>query len=148
MPQSLADLLIGVHGYCIDICAPTITWPNEVHTVLPFLDDGSGGNILENDMESVTQLSKSPMITSASQSPRVRFFTKDDINTTTFMNDLRAVLANGKIVIMSKFQPDVAMSFSMEDIQHHLGLTPGLELSAHGKQHFLESRLLFIYIIF
>ena len=147
MPQSLADLLIGVHGHCIDICAPTITWPNEVHAVLPFLDDGSGSNVLENNMESVTQLSKLPMITSASQS-HVRFFTKDDINTTTFKNDLRTVLANSKIVIMSKFQLDVVMSFSMEDIQRHLGLTPGLEHSAHGKHHFLESHLLFIYIIF
>ena len=55
---------------------------------------------------------------------------------------------NSKIVIMPKFQPDIVMSFSMEDIQHHLGLTPGLKLSVHGKQHFLENHLLFIYIIF
>ena len=134
MPPSPTDLLKGIHGHYIDGHAPTITWPNNVHTVLPFLDDGSGGNLLENDVNSVIQLSKSYMITSMSQVPYAQFFTKDNINSTTFLYDIRLALTHGKIIILPRFQPDVTMSFSMEDIQLHLGLAPGLEFSVHGKQ--------------
>ena len=127
------DLLSGVHGHYIDGRAPTIVWGNQVRTILPFLDDGSGGNFLENDVESVTELAKSPLTTFDSQLPCVRFFTRDDIRATTFVKDLREVLANGTVVVLPKFQPDVAMAFSMDDIYHHLGLAPGLELSVHGR---------------
>ena len=146
MPLSPTDLLKGVHGHYIDGHAPTITWPNNVHTVLPFLDNGLGSNLLENDVDSVIQLLKSSMITFASQVPYMQFFTKDNINSTTFLNDICLVLAHGKIVILPKFQPDVTMSFSMEDIQLHLGLAPGLEFSVHGKQQKLSVIYIYIYL--
>ena len=53
MPLSPTDLLKGVHSHYIDGHTPTITWPNNVHTILPFLDDGLGSNLLENDVDSV-----------------------------------------------------------------------------------------------
>ena len=87
--------------------------------------------MLENDVDNVIQLLKSSMITFASQVPYAQFFTKDKINSNTFLNDLHLALTHGKII---KFQPDVTISFSMEDIQLHLGLAPGLEFSVHGKQ--------------
>ena len=133
----ICDFIEKIHGHYIDGCASTVVWANNtIFTVLPFLDDGSGGNLLENDVKAVTQLSKAPMITFASKSqfPFARFFTKDDINTATFIKDIREVLANGKVVILPKFQPDVSMSFSVEDIQHHLGLASELGLIVHGRQ--------------
>ena len=143
-PPSPTNLVKGIHSHYIDGRAPTITWPNDVLTVLPFLDDSLGGNLLENDVDSVIQLLKSSMITFVSQVPYAQFFTKDNINSTTFLNDLRLVLAHGKIVILPKFQPDVTMLFSMEDIQLHLGLAPGLECSVHGKQQ--KPSVIYIYI--
>ena len=110
-------------------------------TILPFLDDSSGGNLLENDVDNVIQLLKSSMITFASQVSYAQFFTKDKINSTTFLNDLHLALTHGKII---KFQPDVTISFSMEDIQLHLGLAPGLEFSVHGKQQ--KPSVIYIYI--
>ena len=133
----ICDFIEKILGHYIDGRASTIGWANDtIFTVLPFLDDGSGGNLLENDVKAVTQLSKAPMITFASKSqfPFARFFTKDDINTATFIKDIREVLANGKVVILPKFQPDVSMSFSVEDIQHHLGLASELGLIVHGRQ--------------
>ena len=62
MPPCPTNLLKGIRSLHIDGHAPTITWPNDVHTVLPFLDNGSGGNLLENNVDSVIQLSKSSMI--------------------------------------------------------------------------------------
>ena len=100
MPPSPTNPLNGIHSHYIDGCAHTITWLNDVHTVLPFLDDGSGGNLLENDVDSVIQLSKSSILTFMCQVPYAQFFTKDNINSTTFLNDLRLVLAHGKIVIL------------------------------------------------
>ena len=143
------DFLEKIHGHYIDGRAPTIGWANDsIVTVLPFLDDGSGGNLLEDDVKIVTQLSKAPMITFASKSqfPFTHFFTKDDVSAATFMKDIREVLANGKVAILPKFQPDVAMSFSVEDIQHHLGLASELGLTVHGRQLSLEYHLLNIYI--
>ena len=133
----ICDFIEKIHGHYIDGRASTIGWANDtIFTVLPFLDDGSGGNLLENDVKAVTQLSKAPMITFASKSqfPFARFFTKDDISTATFIKDIREVLSNGKVVILPKFQPDVSMSFSVEDIQHHLGLASELGLIVHGRQ--------------
>ena len=133
----ICDFIEKILGHYIDGRASTIGWANDtIFTVLPFLDDGSGGNLLENDVKAVTQLSKAPMITFASKSqfPFARFFTKDDINTATFIKDIQEVLANGKVVILPKFQPDVSMSFSVEDIQHHLGLASELGLIVHGRQ--------------
>ena len=144
MSPSPTDLVKGVHSHYIDAHAHTITWPNNVLTVLPFLDNGSGGNLLENDVNSVIQLSKSSMITPTSQIPYAQFFTKDSINSTSFLNDLHLVLAHSKIVNLPKFQPDVTMLFSMEDIQLHLGLAPGLEFSVHGKQQ--KSSVIYIHI--
>ena len=54
---------------------------------------------MENDIESVTQLLKSHMITPAPQFSCAIFFTKVDINTTMFMNDLHVALANGGNVL-------------------------------------------------
>ena len=91
-------------------------------------------------------LSKVPMITFASKSqfPLACFFTKDDISTATFIKDFWDVLANGKVIILHKFQPDVSMSFSVEDIQHHLGLASKLGLIVHGRQP-LFGKLFVIY---
>ena len=100
MPPSPTNPLKGVHSHYIDGCAHTITWLNDVHTVLPFLDDGSGGNLLENDVDSVIQLSKSSILTFMCQVPYAQFFTKDNINSTTFLNDLHLGLAHSKIVIL------------------------------------------------
>ena len=106
MPPSPTNLLKGVHSHYIDSCAPIITWLNNVLTIQPFLDDGSGGNLLDNDVDIIIQLLKLSMITFASQVPYVQFFTKDNINSTTFVNDLHLVLTHHKIVILPKFQPD------------------------------------------
>ena len=91
---------------------------------------------MENDVKAVTQLSKVPMITFASKSQFsfTHFFTKDDISTATFIKDIWEVLANGKVVILPKFQLDVSMSFLVEDIQHHLGLASELGLIVHSRQ--------------
>ena len=62
MPPSPTNLLKSVHSHYIDGCAHTITWLNDVHIVLPFLDDSLGSNLLENNVDSVIQLSKSSMI--------------------------------------------------------------------------------------
>ena len=133
----ICNFIEKIHGHYIDGCASTIDWANNtIFTVLPFLDDGSGSNLLENDVKAVTQLSKVPMITFASKSqfPFTCFFTKDDISTTTFIKDIQEVLANGKVVILPKIQPDISMSFSVEDIQHHLYLASELGLNVHGRQ--------------
>ena len=127
----ICNFIEKIHGHYIDGCASTIGWANNtIFTVLPFLDDGLGSNLLGDDVKAVTQLSKAPMITFASKSqfPFTRFFTKDDISTATFIKDIWEVLANGKVVILPKFQPDVSMSFLVEDIQHHLGLASELGL--------------------
>ena len=92
IPPCPTDLLKGIHSHYIDGRAPTITWLNNVHTVLPFLDDSSGGNLLENDVDSVIQLLQLSVITFTSQVPYVQFFTKDNINSTTFLNDLHLLL--------------------------------------------------------
>ena len=79
----ICDFIEKIHGHNIDGRASTIGWANDtIFTVLPFLDDGSGGNLLENDIKAVTQLSKVPMITFASKSqfPFARFFTKDELH--------------------------------------------------------------------
>ena len=144
MPPSPTNLLKGIHSHYIDGCAPTITWPNNVLTILPFLDNSSGGNLLENDVDNIIQLSKLSMITFASQVPYMQFFTKDNINSTTLLNDLCLALAHGKTIILPKFQPNIPMLFSMEDIQLHLGLAPSLELSVHGKQQ--KPSVIYIYI--
>ena len=57
------------------------------------------------------------------------------------------VLTNGKVTILPKIQPDVAMSFSVEDIQHHSGLASELGLTVHSRQPSLEHCLLNIYIL-
>ena len=127
----ICDFIEKIHGHYIDGHASTIGWANNtIFTVLPFLDDGSGGNLLENDVKAVTQLSKVPMITFASKSqfPFAHFFNKDDISTATFIKDIREILTNGKVIILPKFQPDISMSFFVEDIQHHLGLASELGL--------------------
>ena len=143
------DFLEKIHGHYIDGHAPTISWANDsIVTVLPFLDGGSGSNLLEDDLKVVTQLSKAPMITFTSKShfPFTHFFTEDNVSATTFMKDIQEVLANGKVTILPMFQPDVAMSFSVEDIQHHLGLASELGLTVHSRQPSLEYHLLNIYI--
>ena len=82
------DLLSGILGHYIDGRAPTIVWGNQA----PFLDDSSGSNFLENDIESVTELAKSPLTTFDSQLRCVCFFTRD-IRATTFVKDLREVIS-------------------------------------------------------
>ena len=147
----MRDFLQKIHGHYIDGRAPTISWENNsIVTVLPFLDDGLGGNPLEDDVKVVTWLSMAPMITFASKSqfPFTHFFSKDNVSATTFMKDIWEVLANGKVAILPKFQPDIAMSFSVEDIQHHLGLASELGLTVHGRQPSLEYHLLNIHILF
>lgn len=120
------DGTLGVH---VDGSAPCLEWKNGTRTVLPYLPDSQGGNLLLKDPADVEEMSKLPFATvDMVNSPLVHIIEPGQFS----LDTVRSSLACGQVVVLPQLHPELKMPYSLDALRDEFGLASEHKIEATG----------------